>query len=796
VIVSAVEVSADRTTWIDVELPSPEDVFDVVEVVAEEPVVDVNLTSSRAVLSSREIEELPVEQLDDVVNLQAGVVDGHFRGGRVGEVQWQVDGVSVNNVYDNKSSLRIDRSLLEEVQVISGTFDVEYGQAMSGVVNAVLKSGTADFRREGEAYTGGYLFPGRGDSRLTDDDFRPTALQNYRLTLSGPTGLPGTVFLLNGRHNISDNFVTAERVFLPTDAHAPDSLIFRATGDGAEVPLGYTDTWSGAMKLTNASIPTLRLNYQAVWNEIEEIPAEYQWRYNPVGRSTRRTRSISHGFDMTHTLSTSTFYNVNLRQNYFHYEDYVFEDPYDPDYDASGPPQPYDNYEPGAYIQGVDLDRFEQNTNAFLVKGSVHSQISSDHLAKIGAEFQVADLEFGTPTHLVATIDTVTGVETIYRYDDQPPDYPGVQEYHPVVGAAYMQDQIEWNDLMLRAGFRVDYFDARSTVPSDLQNPANSIEGAPESVPVGTSVKVNLSPRLGVVYPVTDRAAVHFSYGHFYQYPPLGDIFRNANYEVLDDLQAGGISYGVLGNPDIKAEKTVQYEFGYKHALTDDIGMDLTVFYKDIRDLLGVEFIQTYNVAEYPRMTNVDYGSVVGFTLALDRRRVGLLAMGLDYTWQLTQGNSSDPRETATRAEAGEDARPRQVPFDWDQRHTLNLTLSLSEPENYTVSTVLRAVSGQPYSPELGVGGFGYGLEKNSGRKPSSFLVDVRAEKGIGGFGLKANLFARVFNLFDERFFNGFVFSTTGSPYYSRGLVLVEDPLRYYPPRRIEVGIQLGNFGS
>ena len=103
------------------------------------------------------------------------------------------------------------------------------------------------------------------------------------------------------------------------------------------------------------------------------------------------------------------------------------------------------------------------------------------------------------------------------------------------------------------------------------------------------------------------------------------------------------------------------------------------MFYKDIRDLLGVEFISTYNGAEYARLTNVDFGNVIGFTLALDHRRIGPLSLALDYTWQQALGNSSDPSETATRAAAGEDPRPRLVPFNWDQRHTFNLTAGLQQ---------------------------------------------------------------------------------------------------------------------
>ena len=139
-----------------------------------------------------------MQELQDIVNLQAGVVDGHIRGGRAGEVQYQVDGMSVNNVYDNLSSLKLDRSLLEEVQVISGTFDAEYGQAMSGVVNAVL-------RRAGHR---SHALVRRGDGRrlrlrlrvsrhqrridpigISTYEFHPFGIQNYQLTVTGPTPL-------------------------------------------------------------------------------------------------------------------------------------------------------------------------------------------------------------------------------------------------------------------------------------------------------------------------------------------------------------------------------------------------------------------------------------------------------------------------------------------------------------------------------------------------------------------------------------------------------------------------------
>lgn len=797
--VQGVIVSADNTTRLDAVLEATAVAMEEVVVKAERPVVDVNLTSTRATLTRDQIEDLPVQELQDVVNLQAGVVDGHFRGGRIGEVQYQIDGVSANNAFDNSASLRIDRSLLQEVQVISGTFDAEYGQAMSGVVNTVLRQGGEKFEWSGEVYSGGFFFPGREDDRRTDDEIRPAGIQNYQLTVSGPTSLPNTVFLASARRFVHDDYVYGRRIFVPFDTTNVQTGQIYATGDGEKVPLGYTREWSGLVKITNSSIPSIKLNYQAIVNSIDGRNLKWAYFFNPDGASKQETFSIAHGIDVTHTLGKSTFYNLSLRQNYFDYQDYLYEDVYDARYDSAGPAVGIYRFLNGAFVKGVDFTRYKQRTDTRILKWSLSSQVNSSHNVKTGFDYQRPEIEFGTPGYLRYFVTDENGVikESLVRIIDDPPDFPAVQRYEPVIAAGFVQDQIEWDDLTLRAGLRLDYFDARSAVPSNLANPANAIQGAPPSRLKETTPKTSLAPRLGVAFPINERAGFHFAYGHFYQFPAIKEVFTNADYGILNKLQAGGISYGTLGNPDIKPEKTVSYEFGFKYAVTSWMGFDASLFYKDIRDLLGVEFVSTYNGAEYARLTNVDFGNVTGFTVSLDQKQIGLLATSLDYTWQRARGNSSDPRETATRAEAGADPRPREVPFNWDQRHTVNLTAALSKPGDFSVSAVMRVASGQPYTPVI-ESGFGSGLDTNSGRKPAGLVVDLRGEKKLHGVLKGLGVFGRIFNLFDARYFNGAVFSSTGSPYYSRFPVTDEvalmDPTRLYPPRRIEIGISLGGM--
>lgn len=786
-VIENVIVNSDQTTTLNVTLEPTTLIGQEVVVIAKRPVVEFNQTSTVVSINKDDIKALPVQNLKDIVNLQAGVIDGHFRGGRLGEVQYQIDGVSITNPYNNSSILEIDRSIIDEVQVISGTFDAKYGQAMSGIVNTVLKSGSERFTFSGEIYGGDY-FTTDVNRYPHNSSFSPIGVQSVQLSISGPVGIPQTTFFVSGRRYYNSGYLFGQRRFSPFDKHDFEKKIFTPSGDEALVPLNYRLEWSGQGKIANTSIKNVQISYQNVFNYIKAKNYNHTFRFNPDGTKTNYTTSFSHGLSFVHTLSEKMFYKLNLRQNYFLYEDYVYKDLYDPRYLEAGPPKGDANYEYGAIVQGVDLGRFKQETYSYLLKGELTWQATNSDYIESGFEWQLSKITFGPPGFFIYT--TINGVETL-QPREQYPKMPGLRTYYPLQIAAYLQDRIEWSDLVIRAGIRFELFDARATIPSDLQNPANSISGAPPSFPKRTSVKTAFAPRLGFSYPLTTMSSVYFSYGHFYQLPGLGLLYDNADYSILDELQAGGISYGVMGNPDLKPEKTIQYEFGYKQAFSDFFGTQVAFFYKDIRDLLGVQFIDTYTAASYARFTNVDFGQVYGFTISLYQKNLNYFTSSLDYTLQYAFGNSSDPRETANRAAAGKDARPRAIPFNWDQRHTLNISVVYNNPALFILSTIIRIGSGQPYTPEIGTG-FGADLETNSSRKKGYALVDLRAEKLFNLGPIDFSVFTRITNLFNNHFVNGFVFANTGSPDYSLTPAVhrsaLTDPSRFYEPRRIEFG--------
>jgi hypothetical protein len=207
-----------------------------------------------------------------------------------------------------------------------------------------------------------------------------------------------------------------------------------------------------------------------------------------------------------------------------------------------------------------------------------------------------------------------------------------------------------------------------------------------------------------------------------------------------------------------------------------------------------VELIDTYAAATYARFTNIDFGSAYGIKVTVDYRPSSALSFSLNYTFLNALGNSSDPRETANRAAAGEDPRPRQIPFDWDQQHTLNIAATLYKQNNYVATAVVRYGDGSPYTPSIG-SGFGASLERNSSVKPSWVLIDIHGEKFFSLGPLELSVFLRIFNLLDARYANGFVFSSTGSAFYSLtpaadNLTLM-NPGRFIQPRRIELGLRI-----
>lgn len=144
VVVEDVRVNIDQTTTVDIEMREEEFVGDEVVIIAERPVVERDVASSRANISSEQIESLPVTNLGSVVGLQAGVQGGAFRGLSAEYSEWTLGGMSLRDERSNTPYQAVSLVSVSEVQVQTGGFNAEHGNVQSGIVNIVTKEGSRD----------------------------------------------------------------------------------------------------------------------------------------------------------------------------------------------------------------------------------------------------------------------------------------------------------------------------------------------------------------------------------------------------------------------------------------------------------------------------------------------------------------------------------------------------------------------------------------------------------------------------------------------------------------------------
>jgi outer membrane receptor protein involved in Fe transport len=308
--------------------------------------------------------------------------------------------------------------------------------------------------------------------------------------------------------------------------------------------------------------------------------------------------------------------------------------------------------------------------------------------------------------------------------------------------SSYIQDKMEYDIMIINIGVRFDYFDPNSSYPSDLTHPNTSLLKKASS-------KLQVSPRFGVSFPITDQGIIHFSYGHFFQMPSFERLYYNSDYIITE---SSGLTEGNrIGNPDLDAQRSVMYELGLQQVLFSNVGLDFTVYSRDIRNLLGMEILSTYEGIKYTRFINRDYANVKGFILSLDKHFSDFYSIKLDYTYQITEGNASDPLAEYynNRTDPPVETNKKVVPLDWDQRSTLNFSITVGEPNDWNVGAIMQWGTGFPYTENIRVSG---GLRfENGGTKPSTFNVDLRAEKTFSLSGLNFTAFALIYNLLDTK---------------------------------------------
>ncbi|MBU1680209.1 MAG: TonB-dependent receptor [Bacteroidetes bacterium] len=802
-IVRQVGIRIDLTTTLDVELYSEAvQLGEDVVVIAERPLITKDLTSTSATVTSKEIEMMPVDNIGQVINLQAGVVGGHFRGGRSNEVAYLIDGLPVTDAFSGQNSVEVENSSVRELEVISGTFNAEYGQALSGVVNIVTKEGSQNFEGYASAYLGDFVATNDGIFENLDN-ISPLSVKDFQFSLSGPTKILNSLtFFVTGRYYESEGYMYGRRVYKPSDSNPffPSGISWEQTPKDAEfVPMNPYSRYSLNGKLTYA-LPDWKFSYSIFFDEDESKGYNHGYRWTPDGTMNHYGDNLVHNFQMSFVPSQNTFTSLKFAANKHRFYGYLYEDQLDSRYvePSQGIPTSSYTYRHG----GNEVGRYNRFTKTYIGQWTFESQVSKEHKVKLGIEGRSIKI-FNHSKELVNVMEGFLDddLNPIVELDYPLPHSRGNQSYYkePYEYNAYIQDKMEYDIMVINAGVRFEYFNPNSSIPADKRNPLNNPDFPGYNERVSPEAKMQISPRLGVSFPISDQGAIYFSYGHFFQIPPLENLYSND--ELL--LTPGQSLSSFTGNPDLKPQKTVQYELGLQQVIFPNLALDITVYYRDIRNLLGMEILSTYETIKYARFINRDYGNTKGFIVTLDKRFADYFSAKVDYTFQLAEGNASDPMSVYNDTRGNVESEKHLVPLDWDQRSTLNISGNVGVPGDWTIGIIYQYGSGMPYTEDIRISN-GVRFE-NSGIRPTFHALDLKADKFFDFYGLKFHTYLLVYNLLDIR--NEFgVYGTTGRANADLDMILytgeiiglntkeeyIKNPGMYSSPREVRVGLSVG----
>jgi outer membrane receptor for ferrienterochelin and colicin len=822
--VEGVKVSSGFTANQDFNLQSTAlELGEDVVVIAIKPLIRKDVTATTSVVGEDMISQLPVTELSDLLSLQAGVVtsggDLHFRGGRSGQVAYQVDGVPLTDAYDGSSIISVNANAIQELQVISGAFNAEYGQAMSGIVNIVTKDGSNNLTGNVQSYVGDY-FSDRSDKFWNIDDINPVAIRNFEGSLSGPILQDQLFFYINGRYRYNTGYLYGQRVFLVTDRAAEVSgsggndFIISQNGDSTYVSMNPRENLYGQGKLTYRFLPGVKVNFNYTLDREEYQDYNHNRKLTPDNNLQRFRNGISNILSLNHAISNSSFYNLNFSYFYKEYEQFLFEDIYlDPNTYTTNyvnntalqtPPYSFE-------VGGTDYSRFKRSTGTYSIKLDWVTQFSQEINLQFGGEFKRHEIYFKDIT-LFPTV--INGVNTV---DIAPITSPQNNEYNhnPIEGAFYVQSKFEAFDLIFNLGARFDVFSPDGVVLSDPTdpninnplNPSNQAKTLAEREQYwykDASVKYQVSPRIGLAFPITDKGVLHFSYGHFFQLPQYEYLYTNPEFE----LGVGSGNQGLFGYADLNPQKTVKGEIGIQQQLGDDIAVDVTVFFEDFRDLTGTqsdEIVVFGGATSYSRYANSDFGFSKGFIVSFEKRFSGGLATSIDYTYSVTKGNASNPADARNALLGGALPETFIAPLNWDQLHTLNISLAYSVERDYGFSLIGNFYTGQPYTPQVNknTNVTQNAFPRNSESKPSILNLDLRLYKDFIFGSTTLSIFLKVYNLLDMDNPTN-VYSDSGDPLFTFSQLEAEqiNPKMYYntldqlytnpgffsEPRRVELG--------
>lgn len=824
VVVEDVSVKIDRTTRIDQQLREEAvEMSEAVVVTADRPIVETDKTFSSRHFEAQEIRAVAAEALTDVLELNAAInrnADGtlSIRGSGSDEINYTINGIKsittnsgqpaygTGQKSDNDWKYDINPLAVEQMELITGGFNAEYGNAQAGVVKVVTKDGGPQFsggfmmeyRPAGKYHWGDYLYSkdqpewqlygeldetwynlyrdqntGLVDSNLAQlnyekwirnhtpgpdnplgvYDYRNDPYTRYLFSLGGPLGGANTnmTFFLSGElKNNPTRLPTREKIqrlqnYSLVVAYKPNEKHhLKFTG---LYQYFYSGIGSGSRDIRWAGLwgtYGAKRKYTLIYDSPrEESVFAQSVNYKLIfSPQSLLETTFTHQSERLYALQTPTPGTDRDRQLNPEIEDRVLENITTLDY------RPYFTWS-SLYNQASLSDFYE-------LKSHFSSQLDKGNLFKAGFEGWILDQNYNaSSSQTVSAYIWRTGFASNYK----------AKSWYT---AAYLQDKLEFSGMIANAGLRFDAYNFGADVPVDEHNvfyqaDGNTNRGLPEWE--DSKTYSFFSPRLGISFPIGERTAFRVQYGHFRSMPTFN--------QALDQQTFNGWNH--YGNPNLKPKLSVNYEVGVQQNLWDTHQLDVVTYYNDLQDQISVVYIEAPTASStsdrnltgtYLSYRNNGYGNSRGVEIQFRNRQDRNLLYSFSYSLsQTTFGYYGDIKEVAQANVLLEDrfiydATDLIAPEDRTHRFNGSLTYNWFDDEgpqlfgfypleNFTANVVYRLASGAPYfySPT-----FQTNFEVESNRRyPLESSTDLKLQKSIGFGDYKLKLGMRILNLFDNQ---------------------------------------------
>jgi len=731
-----VRVVVDQTASVSLVMDQSAVQMNDIIVEAERPMVQRDLTATLNTVTSEQIKTLPVRNFVEVVQLQAGVVgDGrsiYIRGGRDYEAAYLIDGMYVKNPVLGTLGTTVNNDAIQEMNLLSGTFNAEYGNASSGVINIVTKEGGGPLRASIEART----------SQVFGKPYRDYNENRASGTLSGPLIADRAGFFVSGEFDGRDSWL----------------------------PYGYEDVISAIAKINGRPVQGVKTTLTGRYSEQKRQPYNHSWKYIPDQYLRVREYSRQAILTVTHSVRPDLYYDV--RVSYLNESYYSGIDKDTSQYVPIGSWEWLETAGNGfEFWKKADPVELTENSNEVLdFKGDLLWQIGGRNEVKFGLQAKTYDLKY-------------------FNVYDPKRNFPYITNFtkSPLELAAYIQDKIEMYSFVLNLGLRFDWMNQRAPYRANPYDPESVVDASPKS---------QISPRLGIAHPITDQTSLHFSYGHFFQNHSYNVFYENPQYDFyvreplfgypnLDAERRVAYEVGISHQfgPTIAGTFTAFY--------TDITGQIGTQYYEAFSE--GRPVAYTLYVNEAYGNTK---GFLVNLNMRRTRYVSGTLNYTFSVSQNSASSEIEDypgPTESTLLYPTDWDRRHvlnANVSLQFPDQD--GPTIFGGYPlENSVWNLVIRAATGRPYTPGGRDVGF---VEKNSARMPGTYSLDFLASKDWRIEPLTLSIFLEVLNLTNRKNVT-WVYADTGEPDVttlgSHSEDYVKDPSNFGPPRRFRLGVRL-----